>query len=217
MSNEKHSSKKMLKERIEELRKSLEATKQISIEDLATQINTIGFDCLRCGDCCAGEDNSVVAFPSEIRKILATTGIGWLDAVEPPEIGEWDSKGNFHTLEWRIKKDRESCKFYAKTGCKIYHERPILCKTYPFYLDEGMLRYSECRGLGRKIGSGEAERIAALVIDRSITEIREAIELLEKYTDFERGGPTKCGICIVHDSEGEQHIAWENPKATVRL
>ena len=208
MSNKKHNSKKMMKELKEELRKSLETTKQISVEDLASQIRTIGFDCLRCGDCCAGEDNSVVAFPSEIRKILTTTGIGWLDAVEPPEIGEWDSQGNFHTLEWRIKKDGESCKFHSIKECKIYHARPILCKTYPFYLDEGMLRCSECRGLGKKIGSVEAERIAALVVDRSITEIREAIELLEKYMDFERGSPTERGVCIVHDSEGEHHIAW---------
>lgn len=214
MSNEKHSLKKMLKERIEDLRKNLKATKQISVEDLATQIETIGFDCLSCGDCCAGEDNSVVAFPSEIRKILAATGVGWLDAVEPPEIGEWDSQGNFHTLEWRIKKNGESCKFHAETGCKIYSARPMLCKTYPFYLDEGTLRCSECRGLGRKIGSGEAERIAAAVIDRSITEIREAISLLEKYTDFERGSTAESRVCIVHDSEGEHHIVWNEPRIT---
>ena len=199
-------------ERQEELRKNLEATKRISIEDLASQIRAIGFECLRCGDCCVGEDNSVVVFPFEIRRILAATGVGWLDAVEPPKIGEWDSSGNFHTLEWRIKKEGESCKFHSIAGCKIYHTRPMLCKTYPFYLDEGTLRCSECRGLGKKIGSDESERIAALVINRSITEIQEAIALLERYTDFERGSPTKGIACIVHDSEGEHHITWNGVK-----
>ena len=206
MRGKSQSSKKLMDERQEELRNSLEATKRISIEDLASQIKAIGFECLRCGDCCVGEDNSVVIFPFEIRKILAVTGIGWRDAVEPPKIGEWDRQGNFHTLEWRIKKDEESCKFHSDTGCNIYQARPTLCKTYPFYLGEGTLHCSECRGLGKKISSDEAERIAALVINRSITEIQEAIALLEGYTDFERGSPTKSRACIVHDSEGEHHI-----------
>jgi Fe-S-cluster containining protein len=212
MSCKKQSLKMLMDERQEELHKCLQATKMISIEDFASQIKAIGFKCLRCGDCCVGADNSVVVFPFEIRKILAATGVGWLDAVEPPIIGEWDSEGNFHTLEWRIKKDGESCKFHTIAGCKIYQARPMLCKTYPFYLDEGTLRCSECRGLGKEIGSDEAERIATLVVKRSITEIQEAIALLERYTDFERGNPTKSGVCIVHDSEGEHHIACEELK-----
>ena len=212
MSGKNQNSKKLRDELQEELHKNLEATKRISIEDLASQIRAIGFECLRCGDCCVGEDNSVVVFPFEIRRILAANGVGWLDAVEPPKIGEWDSSGNFHTLEWRIKKDGESCKFHSIAGCKIYHTRPMLCKTYPFYLDDGTLHCSECRGLGKKIGSDESKRIAALVITRSITEIQEAIALLEKYTDFERGSPTKGRAYIVHDSEGEHHITWNGVK-----
>jgi uncharacterized protein len=216
MSGKKQSSKKLRDKCQEELLKNLEATKRISVEDLASQIKAIGFECLRCGDCCVGEDNSVVLFPFEIRKILAATGIGWLDAVEPPKIGDWDRKGNFHTLEWRINKDGESCKFHSEIGCKIYQARPILCKTYPFYLDERTLHCSECRGLGKKISSDEAEMIAALVINRSITEIQEAIALLERYTDFERGSPTKSTACIVHDSEGEHHIGWDELKDNCR-
>jgi uncharacterized protein len=209
MIGEEQRSKKLMEGRQEELRNCLEATKKISIEDLATQIKDIGFECLRCGDCCAGVDNSVVVFPFEIRNILVATGAGWMDAVEPPKIGEWDSRGNFHTLEWRIKKDGDSCIFHSGAGCKIYQERPMLCKTYPFYLDEGTLCYSECRGLGRKIVSDEAEKIAALVINRRMTEIQEAIALLERYTNFERGSPVERGACIVHDSEGEHSVTWD--------
>jgi Fe-S-cluster containining protein len=212
MSGIKKNSKELMDKQQKELRESLEATKRVSLDDLASQIKTIGFECLCCGDCCVGEDNSVVLFPFEIRKILAATGVGWLDAVEPPEIGEWDSQGNFHTLEWRIEKDGESCKFYSETGCKIYQARPMMCKTYPFYLDGGKLRCSECQGLGKDIGSDEAKRIATLVINRSLTEIQEAIALLKRYTDFERGSPTKSRACIVHDSEGEHPITWDGVK-----
>lgn len=198
-------------EQLEDLRCSLEKAKNISTQELAAQIREIGFVCLRCGECCTGDDNSVVVFPFEVRRIMALTDESWPDTVEPPDVGEWDSEGNFHTLEWRIKKCKRSCKFYAancrdrEAICKIYEVRPLLCSTYPFYLDEGALRCSECKGLGKPIEPAEAGKIAALLKERSIVEIQEAIALLENYRDFQRGRPGK-GICIVHDSEGEHRI-----------
>ncbi len=194
------------KKHLAELRHKLDAARVLSKDKLAAQIREIGFECIRCGECCTGEDNSVVAFPFEIRRILASTGDTWLETVEPPRIGEWDRQGDFHTLEWRIKKDGASCRFY--TGrCKIYEARPLLCSTYPFYLDNGVLHFSECRGLGRKIGMKESEEIAARLVERYITETAEAIALLERYEDFERGKPSKNGAYIVHDSEGEHRIS----------
>ncbi|NMB85228.1 MAG: YkgJ family cysteine cluster protein [Methanothrix sp.] len=191
------------------LRDDLRAARGLSTERLAAQIQEIGFQCLRCGDCCTGEDNSVVVFPFEIRRILGATAMDWSDVVEPPQEGEWDSEGIFHTLEWRLKREDGSCKFYAKCNCKIYGSRPLLCSTYPFYLDSGALRCSECRGLGRKIRPGEAWKIAALLKKRWIIEICEAIALLERYEDFERGRPGKRGLCVVHDSEGEHRVITE--------
>ena len=204
------SPKELIEERRKELVNKLEEIRRFSIADLAAQIEVIGFECIRCGDCCIGDDNSVVAFPFEIRKILESNSIGWLDAAEPPSVGEWDHKGCFHTLEWRIKKDAESCKFYTKGTCMIYQDRPMLCKTYPFYLEDGILRTSLCRGLGRNIGSYDAEEIAFRVKERSITEIKEAMSLLEKYPGFERGIWSEEGYCIVHDSEGEHRIEWKD-------
>jgi Fe-S-cluster containining protein len=197
--------KKLLDKRISQLREDLEAAKRITVEEVAAQIREIGFECIKCGDCCSGDDNSVVVFPFEIRRIMAATGESWLETVQPPAEGEWDSQGNFHTLEWRIKKENGSCKSYSNSQCNIYAARPFICSTYPFYLANGILCCSECLGLGKEIEPAEAERIAALVIERSIVEIQEAIALLEEYEDFELGKPSKKGACIVHDSEG-RHI-----------
>jgi len=83
----------------------------------------------------------------------------------------------------------------------------MLCRTYPFYLDEGRLMHLECRGLGGKIEQEEANELAESLLDRYITEIREAIHLLERYRDFERGESKEGGACIVHDSEGEHRIS----------
>jgi hypothetical protein len=67
--------------------------------------------------------------------------------------------------------------------------------------------YSECRGLGCKIESEEADELAEQLLKRHLLEIREAILLLERYRDFERGEVKEGGGCIVHDSEGEHRIS----------
>jgi len=191
---------------ISELNEAFLAAKKISSTKLAAQIRELGFHCLQCGECCRGEDNSVVVFPQEIRQILIATGLPWLEVVGPPTEGEWDKDGCFHTLEWRLKKEGESCRFYQKGRCSVYRDRPLLCQTYPFYLDNGELMCSECRGLGGKMESGEADKMAERLIMRHLFEIQEAIALLERYRDFERGEARKGGGCIVHDSEGEHRI-----------
>jgi hypothetical protein len=191
-----------------DLESQLEGAESLAADDLAREIREIGFRCRRCGECCRGVENSVAVFPFEIRAIIAETGEGWLEAAGPPEEGEWDCEGNFHTLEWRLAKAGRDCKYYSEDGCRIYGVRPLLCQTYPFYLEEGRLCRSECRGLGGEIGHSEATRLAELLKTRQIVEIREAMELVWRYDDFERGEPSPRGKCVVHDGEGEHVIEW---------
>jgi hypothetical protein len=197
------------KERISELKEAILAAKRISPAKLAARIGEIGFACQKCGDCCSGDDNSVVVFPREVRAIQGATGLDWLEVARPPEEGEWDREGCFHTLEWRLKKEGASCRFYERGRCSIYRVRPMLCRTYPFYLDNGILQCSECRGLGGKIEACQAEKMAEELIFRYTIELEEAIALLEGYRDFERGEGWKGGGYIIHDSEGEHRIARE--------
>jgi hypothetical protein len=192
---------------IADLHAALEKVRSLSADALAAQIQDIGFKCLGCGECCSGEDNSVVVFPVEVRDIQAATGLGWLEVVRPPDLGEWDKDGCFHTLEWRLNKEGESCRFYEDGRCGIYPYRPGLCSTYPFYLDEGVLQYSLCRGIGGVIEPAEAKELALRIVHRSVLELTEAIALTEKFEDFERGRSSENGFCVVHDSEGEHRIS----------
>ena len=202
----------MREDRISELKEALLEAKKLSQTKLAAQVGVVGFHCKKCGECCQGEDNSVVVFPQEIRRILRRTGLPWLEVAGPPEEGEWDTDGCFHTLEWRLTKEEGLCRFYQNGRCSVYPARPMLCRTYPFYLDNGELMCSECRGLGGRIEPDEADKMAMQLFLRYIFEIQEAIALLERYQDFERGEARKGGGCIVHDSEGEHRIAVKNKK-----
>ena len=103
-------------------------------------------------------------------------------------------------------KKGDSCRFFESGKCCIYSTRPGLCSTYPFYLDEGVLQCSLCSGLGGPIEPEDAMGLAEGVIRRYVTELLEAISLLEKYEDFLRGKCREGGDCIVHDSEGAHRI-----------
>ncbi|MDF0593656.1 YkgJ family cysteine cluster protein [Methanotrichaceae archaeon M04Ac] len=193
---------------LDDLDSQLVGAESLSARAMAREIQRIGFKCEGCGDCCRGEENCVALFPFEIRAIVAETGEGWLEAAGPPEEGEWDCEGSFHTLEWRLAKAGRDCKYYSEGRCRIYGARPLLCQTYPFYLEKGRLKWSECRGLGGEIGHSEATKLAELLKRRQIVEIREAMELVRRYEDFERGEPSPRGRCIVHDSDGYHDIDW---------
>lgn len=193
--------------RCQELKRRLLELDGISIELVSSQIMKIGFRCLHCGECCFGDDCSVVVFPFEVRRIMAITREGWLETVEPPSEGEWDREGCFHTLEWRLRRMNGGCRFYAEKRCSIYEARPLLCRTYPFYLEDGSIRCSDCRGLGLETDPAMALQIASMLMERCRIEILEAMALLERYRDFERGLPGVRGNCIVHDSEGEHRIS----------
>jgi uncharacterized protein len=188
--------------------------KELKVEDLASSIREAGFQCLRCGECCTGEDNSVMAFPSEIRRIMTVTGKAWLEVAEPPKEGEVDVHGNFHTLEWRLRKAGPSCRFYNGCRCLVYEVKPILCSTYPFYLDleDGQLYSSECKGLGKEISLDGSLKLARTLKNRCIFDLEEALTLVKKYEDFERGCDNELlsGFWIIHDSEGAHRIAKRN-------
>lgn len=62
---------------------------------------------------------------------------------------------------------------------------------------------SVCEGIGSAISNEDAMKMAALLKERYIAEIRETIALLEKFMGFKPDGR---GAICVHDSEGEHWI-----------
>lgn len=186
------------------LKRSLNEAVRIDESKIADKIMSIGYKCQQCGRCCMGDygDNTVSIFPFEIRRISEKTGLKREDIAVPTPSEDRDDAGNIHTFEWILKKNRD-CTFLDKGLCKIYECRPYICRTYPFYLLDGRLRISECEGLGNTISDEDAMKMATLLKERYIAEIRESIALLEKFRGFAPSG--KGDICV-HDSEGEHWL-----------
>ena len=189
---------------ISNLKKALNKALAIDEKKLAGQIKEIGFKCNKCAQCCRPEfgDNTVIVFPSEIRSICGKTGLSPDDFDMPTPSQDRDAKGNIHTFEWVLKKNGD-CIFLREGLCEIYECRPHICRTYPFFLLDGKLEVSECAGIGDNISTEESMKLAALLKQRYLVEIREAIALLEKFNGFIPGGS---GNICVHDSEGEHWL-----------
>jgi Fe-S-cluster containining protein len=215
---------------IQELKQELTNASNISTGTIAAKIEDIGFSCLMCGKCCRREfgDNRVLLIPQEIQVISDHTILEAHEIATPATSDGSDSDlidtdGKIHTFGWMLaRKSNGDCNFIedAETSnkCTIHDVRPMLCHTYPFYMQDMELHVSECEGLGHKISPEESLTIAHDVASRYITEIEDTIALYQKFEGFTAGkddleitsgkAAGKCHVAyVVHDSKGTHEVA----------
>lgn len=130
-----------------------------------------------------------------------------------------DSEGNIHSYGWMLRRKRNGdCIFLEKDTkrCRIYPVRPMLCSTYPFYIEGLKLYTCECEGLGEHISAEESRKLADSLLSRYISELEDTLAMYEKYEDFERTGEgqeiairnlekEEC-VYILHDSKGNTKV-----------
>ncbi len=182
----------------------------IPLHDLVMEIARTGFRCIGCGRCCkfSTGDNSVLLTYFDIGNLKKS---GNIDAIEPTVAEEdmflADTEGNVHTFGWRLKrKTNGECVFLGDAGCTIYPFRPLLCRTYPFYIVEGKLEISECVGQGRVLPLYHARRLADEVLQRYIIELRDTSMTYRHFKEgplFLVSQPASDYKLIVHDSRGK--------------
>ncbi|MFB6360711.1 MAG: YkgJ family cysteine cluster protein [Halobacteriales archaeon] len=141
------------------LEAELAEARSLSVGELADAIESIGFECTRCGACCKGSEadpHTATVFPDETRRLLdadvgtsqeqpqptgADDSAEWRDVVRPTPFG-LDADGTGETFEWALQTDAcGDCAFYddgapeAPGTCTVYPDRPLICQTYPFSVD----------------------------------------------------------------------------------
>ncbi|MBC7086252.1 MAG: YkgJ family cysteine cluster protein [Methanomethylovorans sp.] len=222
---------------LEDVKNELMQAKSLEVESISFQIQKTGFSCTQCGCCCRGKygDNRVMLLPQDILEIYKTTHLSEADFSSPfipvevenalngvsetsnllPYI---DGKGNIHSFGWMLKRKKNGdCFFFESIShkCSIYKSRPVMCQTYPFYMEKCKLYTSECEGLGSFISPSDSLSLARLVLNRYIQELEDLILVYQRYEHFE---PVDTNISIslerfkkgyvfyiVHDSEGTHY------------
>ncbi|RLM59592.1 YkgJ family cysteine cluster protein [Halobellus sp. Atlit-31R] len=137
------------------LEAELDRARDLSVSELADAIESIGFECTRCGACCTGHEESgevephtATVFPDEARQLQATDpddAYDWRDVARPMPYGlvDGDDGPAGETFEWALQTDAcGDCVFYEEdagdsgqpgTGaCSVHADRPLICQTYPF-------------------------------------------------------------------------------------
>ena len=207
---------------MESLEAELARARELDVSDLADAIESIGFECTRCGACCkadADDPHTATVFPDEVRDLQAAGDYDWRDVARPMPYGlsEGPDGPEGETFEWALQTDAcGDCTFYEEDEgegrCTVHGDRPLICETYPFSValggtsqpmgeavdEAGMVRAHECEGLGRDISRGDAEDLAAALKERAIRELAEAIGVRNNYEPVE----TDAGEVVVYDSEG---------------
>ena len=141
---------------MESLETELEQARDLSVAELADAIESIGFECTRCGACCKAnepadgdgetEPHTATLFPEEARELQDAPAeefeeaYDWRDVARPMPYGlsEGDDGPEGETFEWAIQTDAcGDCTFYEEaedgTGaCTVHDSRPLVCRTYPF-------------------------------------------------------------------------------------
>ncbi len=91
--------------------------------------NGLQFECTQCGRCCGGGPGYVWVTPDDVEKLATRLGV-------PVAVFEqafvWTVRGRKRSL--REYQNGDCVLLGEKTrGCKAYEERPLQCRTWPFW------------------------------------------------------------------------------------
>jgi len=182
----------------------LDRARALDVDALADAIETLGFECTRCGACCKGyidaegepdpdgDPHTATVFPDEVRTLQAATGYDWRDVARPMPYG-LDDDGEGETFEWALGTDDcGDCTFYTEepdadgepTGaCTVHGDRPLVCRTYPFSValdDEGLGTTEPTGGVVDREGPVRAHECEGLGRDISRADAEELAASLKE-------------------------------------
>ena len=203
----------LFRQRLEKEYDRIKSTEKKLRQTVAKELGKSEFSCLRCGKCCRREDgdNTVFVRPGEIERITEKTGLSFEETAAPlfPDVYERQGgkyavtaaraaavleeiadqiapDGRVRTFGWTLRRKPDgSCRFLnADNKCLVYEERPLLCRTYPFYLEDGTLTECECGGIGNGTLSKDGCRLLADdLTDRYLLETDDMIMTYDTVRD----------------------------------
>lgn len=162
-------------------------------------VQDVGFACDGCGKCCTRTFNGhVYLLGADAERMSAISP----DAVEAsPYFGFCDQEGRFYVSGYCLKTKNDeagSCIFLENNRCRIYENRPLICRVYPYMIhretdDSGVYEWREISGLnehgeyGAEINENEAAEIYRITEEYESKYISQEMEFLRALSDrFEK-------------------------------
>jgi len=127
----------------------------------------IRFECQRCARCCGDtteRKRNILLLESEVRQISSVTGLEATKFSNPSSGTE--------PYRYVMKKKEKRCTFLKGIDCQIYPHRPLICRFYPFSLEQlGAESYEfkvsgECLGVG--LGKVIEEKDFRAMLDKAL-------------------------------------------------
>ncbi|MDR0767333.1 MAG: YkgJ family cysteine cluster protein [Methanosarcinales archaeon] len=156
-------------------------------------VQDVGFECDFCGKCCTRAFNDHVYLLKEDISRIFETDADAADAFIPsPYFDFCDQSGRFYVSGYSLKTQGDevgSCIFLENDRCRIYDNRPLICRVYPYMIhretdDSGLYDWREISGLnehglyGAEISEKEAADIFEMTKKYESGYISQEIEFL---------------------------------------
>ena len=183
MSSGENISKAVLQRRLSELEEERELLEGYPADEYAEIVRDTGFSCTCCGRCCTKAVNDhVFLLDEDVRRIRQA----YPDVLVPaPYFEACDQNGRFFVSGYALKtKDGNICTFLNESGrCRIYADRPMICRVYPYMLHReadasGDLRMCHISGLNT-----HGEYNMSITPEESSAVAEETIRYEKEYLD----------------------------------
>jgi len=175
--------------RLAELREDLAGLKNFPDLEFISIIKELGFKCELCARCCTKEFNDHVFLLDSDLAIIKEIDP---DAITPAPYPEFcDQEGRFYVSGYGLKANPDgSCIFLENKRCKIYENRPLICRVYPHMLhreadESGNVDWRQISGLNEhgsyhsELEDSECKTIAQETRAYEEAYLRQMIDFLE--------------------------------------
>jgi len=186
-------------DRIQELNEELSGLAAYPRERFLEILKEVGFECNLCGKCCTRDFND--------HAFLLVDDVGRVNLLDEaalipaPYFEFCDQAGTFYVSGYAIRANHDgTCHFLENGRCRIYGQRPRICRIYPYMLhreedEAGEVEWRQISGLNRhgyyhsEVDDTECGRIWEEVNDYEASFLKQEIAFLEAVkAHFEANG-----------------------------
>jgi Fe-S-cluster containining protein len=189
----------LIETRLADAREELADLNNFPDPEFVSIIKELGFQCEFCARCCTKEFNDHVFLLDSDLAIIRSIDP---DAITPAPYPEFcDQEGKFYVSGYSLKANPDgSCIFLKNKRCKIYENRPLICRVYPHMLhreadESGNVDWRQISGLNEhgsyhsELEDSECKTIAQETRAYEEAYLRQMINFLEAVrAHFKRNG-----------------------------